>query len=69
MISSIVTFCVFSGVKLSDSASDLLNQILSPIALMMWHSSSLNLSDWTDLSALIMLPCAYYYGNYCNDHH
>jgi hypothetical protein len=61
LIGAIVTVLIFSVVKLSPSASSILNNLLSFITLSFGFGGSNNTTDVTDLIALPMVGVAYYF--------
>jgi len=61
LVGAIVTAVVFSLVKISSSASSVLNDLLSYITLALGFGDSINIADITDLMALPMIGAAYYF--------
>lgn len=62
-IGSLITFFLFSAVKLSTTSSDLLNGIVSPMAEYLFNQQSINRVDPSDLIALPFIIVAMWFGN------
>ena len=62
-IGALITFFLFSAVKLSTSSSDLLNGIVSPVSEYLFNGDSINRVDPNDLIALPFIIIAMWFGN------